>query len=114
MLGSAILRTLAEIESSLLRINPHTVWVIGNQICLTRQPWDPKTVIRIDGQQPDERRGWMGGFTDRHMQFICRDHSQIWIAIFPPELVADRRDRDRVAGRRSSLDDGNHSCGRHE
>jgi hypothetical protein len=48
------------------------------------------------------------------MQFICRYYAQVWMTILPPELVADRCNPDRVAGRRCFLNEGNHSCCRHE
>jgi len=49
VLGSAVLNTLAEVNSCRLRVDPHSVGVIGNQISLTSQPWDPKTVVSIGG-----------------------------------------------------------------
>src|SRR6202008_94117 len=49
MLGSAILRALAEINSGLLRIDPHAVRMVGNQIRLTAQPRHPKTVVSVGG-----------------------------------------------------------------
>jgi len=56
----------------------------------------------------------MGRITYRHMQFICRYYTQILVTILPPELVANCRNRDRVAGRRCFLNEGNHSYCRHE
>jgi len=47
MLGTAILSALTEINSGLLRVDPHAVWVVGNQISLPRQPRNPKTVVSI-------------------------------------------------------------------
>src|SRR5438309_9733346 len=49
-----------------------------------------------------------------HMQFVGGDHAQIRVTILPPELVADRCNCDRVAGQWCFLNDGNHSCCRHE
>jgi len=49
-----------------------------------------------------------------NMQFICRYYPQLWITILPPELVTDRCNRDRVAGRRCFLNNGDHPRGRHE
>ena len=56
----------------------------------------------------------MGRVTDGHMQFICGDYAELWITIFPPELVADRCNGNRAAGRRCFLNDRNHSRCRHE
>src|SRR6201987_3446295 len=47
VLGPAILRTLAEVNADLLRVDPHRVGMVGNQISLTRQPWNPEAVVRI-------------------------------------------------------------------
>ena len=49
VLSPAILRALAEVDSGLLRVDPHSVGMVGNQISLTPQPWNPKAVIRIGG-----------------------------------------------------------------
>ena len=56
----------------------------------------------------------MARVTHGHIQFICRYYAQVWMTILPPELVADRCNPDRVAGRRCFLNEGNHSCCRHE
>src|SRR5271166_350175 len=56
----------------------------------------------------------MGRITYWHVQFICCYYAQLWIAVLPPELVADGCDCDRIAGRRCLLNDSNHSCCRHE
>src|ERR1700745_1161650 len=49
-----------------------------------------------------------------HMQFICGYNTQIRVTILPPELVPDRRNCDRITRRWRFLNDGNHSCRRHE
>ena len=49
VLRPAILCTLAEVDSCLLRVNPHRIGMIRNQIRLTSQPWDPETVVSISG-----------------------------------------------------------------
>src|ERR1700730_14332374 len=56
----------------------------------------------------------MDRVTYGHMQFICCYHAQIWVTIFPPELMSDCCNRDRVAGRRCFLNNGNYSSCRHE
>ena len=56
----------------------------------------------------------MGRVTYGQMQFICRYHAQTLITIFPPELVADGRNCDRIARGRCFLNEGNYSCCRHE
>src|SRR5437667_12421227 len=56
MLRPAVLRALAQVNARLVRIDPHTVWVVGNQVSLTRQAWDPETVVSIGREQFD--KGW--------------------------------------------------------
>src|SRR2546426_920163 len=47
LLCPAILRARAQVESRLVRIDTRAVGVVRNQFCLTRQSWDPETVVRI-------------------------------------------------------------------
>src|SRR5438105_10681770 len=47
VLCPAILRALAHVKARLVRVDPRAVGVVRNQVCLTRQSWDPETVVRI-------------------------------------------------------------------
>src|ERR1700746_3662233 len=56
----------------------------------------------------------MGRVTHRHMQFIRGHNPERWIAIFPPKLMANGDNLDRVVESSSLLHAGNHSRRRHE
>src|ERR1700688_2113408 len=109
MLRSAILRTLAEVETSLLWIEPHGIRVIGNQVGLTAQAGNPEAVIGVRGEKGDKGWAWIGRVTHRNMEFICGHDLEIRIAIFPPELMADRHHLNRVARLGGCLDADEHS-----
>src|ERR1700687_1416547 len=98
VLCPAILRALAEVNARLVRIDPHTIRVVRNQVRLTCQPWPPETMVRISGQQLDESRRWVPRVAHRHVQFVCSNDVQSGIAIFPPKLVADSDNFDGIGG----------------
>src|ERR1700722_115539 len=104
MLCSAILRTLAEVETGLLWIEPHGIGVIGNQVGLTAQTRNPEAVIGVRGEKRD--KGWarIGRVADRHMEFVCGYNLQARIAVLPPELMADCNLLMRVARLGDCLD----------
>src|ERR1700683_5592547 len=89
VLSTAKLRTLAEIDPCLVRIDPHRIDPVGDKICLAGQARDPKAMRDIRGLQLDP--GWRGmcRIAERNMQFIRRDDSQIGIAQLPPPLMAN-------------------------
>src|ERR1700674_1916824 len=96
VLCPAILRTLAQIKTRLVWIDPHTVRVGRNQVRLTRQSWHPETMVRIGGQQLDESWRWMLRVAYRHVQFVCSNDVHSGIAIFPPKLVANGDNFDGI------------------
>src|SRR5215470_3263711 len=51
VLCPAVLRTLPEKQARIVGIEPSLVWVIRNQVCLSRELGNPKTVVRISGKQ---------------------------------------------------------------
>src|SRR5262249_3724516 len=51
VLCPAVLRALAEKQASIAGIQPSLVWVIGNQVCLSRELRHPEAVIRVRGEQ---------------------------------------------------------------
>ena len=53
VLGSAILGALAEVESRFVRVDPHIIGVIGDQVGLTREARNPEAVIGIGREQLD-------------------------------------------------------------
>ncbi len=95
-------------------IDPHAVRVVGNQISLAGQARDPEAVVRIRGEQLDEGRRRVIVIANRDVQFIRRHDPECWIAVFPPELMADGNDFDRVIESCLFLDACDHPRGRHE
>src|SRR5271163_2057256 len=53
VLGAAILGTLANINAWFIWIDPHVVFTVGNQVGLSSQTWDPKTVVGIRGRSEE-------------------------------------------------------------
>lgn len=51
VLGTAELRTLAQIDACLIRVNPHAVRMIGNQIRFSGQARHPKAMVDIIRKQ---------------------------------------------------------------
>src|SRR5207302_11354630 len=92
----AVVRALAQVKSRLVRVDPRAVGVVGNQVCLTRQSWDPETVVRIGSQQLAESWLWMPGVAHRCVQFICGHHSKRRITVLPPKLMADGDNFDGI------------------
>src|ERR1700730_17009656 len=97
MLRSAILRTLHEVQPSLLWIEPHGIGVIGNQVSLTAQTRNPEAVIGVRREKGDKGWSGIGRVADRHMELVCGHNLQVRIAVLPPELVADGNHLNRVA-----------------
>src|SRR2546422_2087550 len=114
VLRSTILCALAQVEPGLLRVKPHAIGVVGNQVGLTCQAGNPEAVICICGQQSDESRSRVSRVTHRHMQFIRGYNFQTRIAILPPELMADSDHLNRVTRLCSLLDTSDHPRRRHE
>src|SRR6266404_2377211 len=50
VLRAAILRALAEIDARLVRVHPHFVYAVRNQICLPGKLRNPETVIGVGGE----------------------------------------------------------------
>jgi hypothetical protein len=73
MLDSTVLCALAKINAGLVRIDPHTIRMIGDEVRLPGKTWYPEAVIRIRRKQREESRSWVRRITDRYVQFI-RSH----------------------------------------
>src|SRR5579862_7553617 len=71
VLRSAILRALSQEQAGLVRIDPHLIGMIGNQIGFSAEPGHPKTVVSICREQRQECRGWTRWTAYRHMQLVC-------------------------------------------
>src|SRR6476646_11561407 len=70
VLCAAILRTLPQENARLMRINPHRIYPIGNQIGFARKARNPKAVIGIGGSQCDEGPGRVLRVAQRYVQLI--------------------------------------------
>src|SRR5579863_746305 len=107
VLGAAILSTLAEKNAGFIGIDPHVVDAVWNQVRLSRQTWDPKTVVRIRGKQRNKSGRRMRRGAAWYMQLVCRDYTQCGIPELPPELMTYRDDFDhprRLGGTLGGMD----------
>ena len=114
VLRSAILGALPQVKPGLMRINPHAVRMVGNQVRFAIEARYPEAVIRIRRKQSDEGRSRMLRIADRNVQFIRSHDMQSRIAILPPKLMTDGDHFNRIARLRSLLDAANHPRRRHE
>jgi hypothetical protein len=92
VLYTAVLGALAEKDSGAVRINPHPVGMVGNQIGLPREFRDPEAVVSVGGKQVQECRGRTLRIAHWDVQLIRGNDPQHWIAKLPPVLVSDRGD----------------------
>src|SRR5262249_39641420 len=104
MLQAAILPAIPNISTGLCWLDPHPVFLIRNQISLAGELRHPETMGDI--HRLELEKGWpsLARLTDRHMHLIRGHDAQLWVANFPPPLVADHRDIERVGGRDGALD----------
>src|SRR5580692_1042293 len=114
MLRSAVLRTLPQVEANLMRVNPHAIGVIGNQVGFAGEAWHPETVICIRRQERDRYWRHVIAVTHWDVQFVCSHDSECRVAVLPPELVCDSDYLDRMARSRIPLRAGNYSRRCHE
>src|ERR1051325_7121977 len=89
MLGATVLGALAEKQSGALRLNPHRVYFIRDEVRLAGQARYPEAVHNVCRAQVDE--GWhpVATLTHRHVKFICRYNAQLGIPNLPPPLMSD-------------------------
>src|SRR5215471_4709588 len=87
VLCPAVLRTLPEKQARIVRIQPHLVRVIRNQVRLSCKLRHPEAVIGVCGEQFQECRCWMSGVTHGDMEFVRGDDAKRGISKFPPKLV---------------------------
>jgi len=93
-LGAAILGALTDIDARFIWIHPHVVFTVGDQVSLSSQPRDPKTMVGIRGEQSDKGGCGMCRVAGRDVKLICGDHPKSWITKLPPELMTDGNDFD--------------------
>ena len=111
VLRSTVLRTLAEIEAGVVRVDPRVVDAIGNQVRLSRKARHPEAVIRVRGEKFQERWRRIRRIADRDVKFVRGDDAEIGIAELPPELMANRGDVDCARRRRCVLNLRDHTRG---
>jgi hypothetical protein len=96
MLDSAVLCALPDINTGFVRIDPHTIRMIGYEVRLPCKTWYPEAVIRIRGKQRQESRTWVCRVTYRYVQFIRSYNVEAGVAILPPILMADDSDFEGI------------------
>ena len=89
VLRAAILRALAEINAGLVRIHPHLVDAIRNQVCLSRQAGEPRSCGPCRRKAASRTWASDGRLADRNVQLVRSDDAELRIAKLPPELMAD-------------------------
>src|SRR5260370_560989 len=89
-------------------VDPSSVWVIRNQVCLSCKLRYPEAVIRVGGKQFQECRCGISGVAHRDMEFVCGDDAKLGIPKFPPKLMPDYGHLHRLSGPRRVLDTVNH------
>ena len=114
VLRSAVLRTLPKVNARLMRIDPHTIGMVGNQVGLAGEARDPEAVVRIRRQQRDQCRNRVVGVAHRNMEFIRSHDSERRVSVLPPELVSDGDDFDDILRSSGLLNAGNYSRRCHE
>src|SRR6266481_9974382 len=97
-----------------MRLDPHVINAIWNQICLSCKTWDPEAVVGSRRSQGHEGRCWMRRVAHRYMRFVGGDHTQGGITEFPPKLMADGDDFDRPGRLGGILDRMDYACGGEE
>src|SRR5207247_9061560 len=87
VLRPAILRALAEKDAGAIRIHPHLVYPIRNQVGFTGKLRNPEAVVSVGGKQLQEC--WLRTCRIAHgnVQLVCRHDPEPWIPKLPPELV---------------------------
>jgi hypothetical protein len=87
-----------------VRVHPHLVYPIRNQVRLPSQFRDPEAVVGIRRQQFHEGGRRVGWVAHRNVQLVCCHDTEFGITEFPPVLVPDDRDVQCSRGLRSILD----------
>src|SRR6267142_3339932 len=66
VLRAAVLGALAEIDPPLVRVYPHFVYAVRNQVCLSGKLRNPEAVIGVGGEQFQECRCGMNRIAHRN------------------------------------------------
>src|ERR1700756_1310148 len=105
MLNSAVLGTLADIDPKVVGIDPHVIHAIRNQIGLSGKTRNPKTMVRVRGEQFQECWSGVRWVADRNVQFVCGDDSKSGVSQLPPELMPNDGHIHSSSGLGCVLDD---------
>src|SRR4029450_381936 len=102
-LQAGIFGAVTNISSRWYELDPHQVLPIGNYVGFPGELGHPEAMRDIRRLELEE--GWpsLARLTDRHMHLIRGHDAQLGVANFPPPLVADHRDTERVGGRDGAL-----------
>jgi len=111
VLRAAVLSALPEKDARLVRVQPHLVDAIWNEVCFSRKLRNPKAVISVGGEQFQECGRRMSGIADGNMQLVRCNDAERRVSKLPPELVTDDGDFQSRGGFRSVLDRVNYSGG---
>src|SRR5215469_10233546 len=103
MFGTAILRALAEVGAGLIRIDPHLVLSIWDNVGFSREARHPETVRHIRRFKVEERRRGMRRVAQRNVQFVRGHDAELGISELPPPLMPDHANQDRIRRARSGL-----------
>jgi hypothetical protein len=98
MLRSAIFGAIAKEDARGVRLHPHRVGAIGNDVHLARQLRHPEAVNHIRRFERERRGSALVAGADRNVQFVRSNHAEIWIMNLPPPLMSDHADFERVGG----------------
>src|SRR5262245_1059405 len=91
VLRPTILSAVAKVRAHLLRLDPHPVDAVRNQISLPRELRDPETVRDVRRFERQESELAPARFADRNAQLIRSNDAQIGIVNLPPPLMPDNR-----------------------
>src|SRR5262245_1542145 len=70
MLGAAVLGALAQKQPGALRLDPHRVHLVGDEVCLAGQTRHPETVHDVCRTQIEESWQSVATLTDGYVQLI--------------------------------------------
>ena len=113
VLRAAVLRALAEEQAGLVRIEPHIVDAVRNQVSFSVELRNPEAVIRVRGEKFEKRRSRISWIADGNVKFVRSDDTERGVAELPPELMTDGDDI-HSSGRLGSVLNGMYNAGARE
>lgn len=114
VLRAAVLGTLTDVHAGFVRLDPHRVDAIGDEVGFAGELRNPKTVVGIGGNQFDEGGRPVCRVTHRNVELVGGDDAERRIAELPPELMTSGRDFDCAWGRDRLLNGVNDARGSKE